>query len=85
MRWLRRSPRRRLRESHFVEPELPDFSKWGKTERVSMRGVRRKTAEHLRQAWNTIPHVTQHDRLTSPKWSSLRARLRRGPKKPAAK
>jgi pyruvate dehydrogenase E2 component (dihydrolipoamide acetyltransferase) len=26
----------------FVEPELPDFAKWGKTERVSMRGVRRK-------------------------------------------
>ena len=32
----------------FAEPELPDFSKWGKTERVSMRGVRRKIAEHLR-------------------------------------
>jgi pyruvate dehydrogenase E2 component (dihydrolipoamide acetyltransferase) len=28
----------------FAEPELPDFAKWGKTERVSMRGVRRKTA-----------------------------------------
>src|ERR1019366_5694158 len=34
----------------FAEPELPDFAKWGKTERVSMRGVRRKTAEPLRQA-----------------------------------
>ena len=27
-----------------------------------MRGVRRKTAVHLSQAWNTIPHVTQHDK-----------------------
>jgi pyruvate dehydrogenase E2 component (dihydrolipoamide acetyltransferase) len=26
-----------------------------------MRGIRRKTAEHLARAWATIPHVTQHD------------------------
>jgi pyruvate dehydrogenase E2 component (dihydrolipoamide acetyltransferase) len=43
----------------LAEPKLPDFAKWGKIERVSMRAVRRKTAEHLREAWNTIPHVTQ--------------------------
>src|SRR2546423_2154642 len=33
--------------THVDEPALPDFAKWGKIERVSMRGVRRKTAEHL--------------------------------------
>ena len=59
----------------FVEPELPDFSKWGKTERVSIRGVRRKTAEHLRQAWNTIPHVTQQDRADITELEQLRARF----------
>jgi pyruvate dehydrogenase E2 component (dihydrolipoamide acetyltransferase) len=59
----------------FVEPELPDFAKWGKTERVSMRGVRRKTAEHLRQAWNTIPHVTQQDRADITELEHLRARF----------
>ncbi len=59
----------------FVEPELPDFTKWGKTERVSMRGVRRKTAEHLRQAWNTIPHVTQQDRADITELEQLRARF----------
>ncbi|MGA9353831.1 MAG: dihydrolipoyllysine-residue acetyltransferase [Terriglobales bacterium] len=59
----------------FAEPELPDFSKWGKTERVSMRGVRRKTAEHLRQAWNTIPHVTQQDRADITELEQLRARF----------
>ncbi len=59
----------------FVEPELPDFSKWGKTERVSIRGVRRKTAEHLRQAWNTIPHVTQQDRSDITELEQLRARF----------
>jgi pyruvate dehydrogenase E2 component (dihydrolipoamide acetyltransferase) len=62
-------------QSTFVEPELPDFSKWGKTERVSMRGVRRKTAEHLRQAWNTIPHVTQQDRSDITELEQLRARF----------
>ncbi len=59
----------------FVEPELPDFAKWGKMERVSMRGVRRKTAEHLRQAWNTIPHVTQQDRADITELEQLRAKF----------
>jgi len=27
--------------------KLPDFSRWGKIEKVSLRAVRRKTAEHL--------------------------------------
>jgi pyruvate dehydrogenase E2 component (dihydrolipoamide acetyltransferase) len=62
------------RES-FVEPELPDFGKWGKIERVSIRGVRRKTAEHLRQAWNTIPHVTQQDRADITELEQLRAKF----------
>jgi pyruvate dehydrogenase E2 component (dihydrolipoamide acetyltransferase) len=43
-----------------AEP-LPDFSRWGEIERSPMRGVRRKTAQHLTAAWTTIPHVTQHD------------------------
>jgi len=59
----------------FAEPELPDFGKWGKVELVSMRGVRRKTAEHLRQAWNTIPHVTQQDRSDITELEQLRARF----------
>ena len=40
-----------------------------------MRGVRRKTAEHLRQAWNTIPHVTQQDRADITELEQLRARF----------
>ena len=61
--------------ARLAEPKLPDFSKWGKVERVSMRGVRRKTAEHLREAWNTIPHVTQHDRADITELEQLRARF----------
>jgi pyruvate dehydrogenase E2 component (dihydrolipoamide acetyltransferase) len=63
------------RAGHFAQPKLPDFAKWGKVERVSMRGVRRKTAEHLAEAWNTIPHVTQHDRADITELEQLRARF----------
>jgi pyruvate dehydrogenase E2 component (dihydrolipoamide acetyltransferase) len=41
---------------------LPDLSKWGEVERKPMSNIRRKTAEHLSNAWNQIPHVTQHDK-----------------------
>jgi len=60
---------------HFAAPQLPDFAKWGKIERVSMRGIRRKTAEHLAESWNTIPHVTQHDRADITELEQLRARF----------
>src|SRR5438128_333005 len=63
------------RAGHFVEPALPDFAKWGKIERVSMRGIRRKTAQHLAEAWNTIPHVTHHDRADITELEQLRARF----------
>jgi pyruvate dehydrogenase E2 component (dihydrolipoamide acetyltransferase) len=63
------------RAGHFAAPKLPDFTKWGKTERVSMRGVRRKTAEHLAESWNTIPHVTQQDRADITELEQLRARF----------
>jgi len=63
------------RAGHFAQPQLPDFAKWGKVERVSMRGVRRKTAEHLSESWNTIPHVTQHDRADITELEQLRARF----------
>ena len=61
--------------ARIAEPKLPDFTKWGKVERVSMRGVRRKTAEHLREAWVTIPHVTQHDRADITELEQPRAKF----------
>jgi pyruvate dehydrogenase E2 component (dihydrolipoamide acetyltransferase) len=59
----------------FAQPPLPDFGKWGKVERVSMRGVRRKTAQHLWEAWTTIPHVTQQDKADITELEQLRARF----------
>jgi len=64
--------------THVRQPALPDFSKWGKIERVSMRGVRRKTAEHMWEAWSAIPHVTQQDKADITELEQLRQRF--GPK-----
>jgi pyruvate dehydrogenase E2 component (dihydrolipoamide acetyltransferase) len=64
--------------THPRQPALPDFSKWGKIERVSMRGVRRKTAEHMWEAWTSIPHVTQNDKADITELEQLRTRF--GPK-----
>jgi len=61
--------------TRFDQPELPDFAKWGKIERVSMRGVRRKTAQHLWEAWRTVPHVTQNDKADITELEQLRARF----------
>jgi pyruvate dehydrogenase E2 component (dihydrolipoamide acetyltransferase) len=58
-----------------AEQQLPDFSKWGTVERKPMSGVRRATAHHLTQAWNTIPHVFQHDRADITTVEALRKRL----------
>ena len=54
---------------------LPDFSKWGAVERKPMSGVRRTTAHRLTQAWNTVPHVFQHDRADITAVEALRKRL----------
>lgn len=43
-----------------VPESLPDFSQWGEVERQAMPGIRRATAQHMTQAWTTIPHVTQY-------------------------
>jgi pyruvate dehydrogenase E2 component (dihydrolipoamide acetyltransferase) len=59
-----------------TEP-LPDFSKWGDIERVPMRAVRRKTAEHLTAAWLNIPHVTQQEYADITGLEDLRRRYRK--------
>ncbi len=58
-----------------VVEKLPDFSRWGKIEKVSLRGVRRKTAEHLSVAWSQIPHVTQFDKADVSELEELRKRF----------
>jgi pyruvate dehydrogenase E2 component (dihydrolipoamide acetyltransferase) len=40
---------------------LPDFSRFGPIEKVSMNKIFRTAAANLHAAWLTIPHVTQHE------------------------
>ena len=55
---------------------LPDFSKFGEVESKPMSGIRRKTAEHLSYAWNTIPHVTQFDKADITALEQVRKKYR---------
>lgn len=58
--------------SGLITEPLPDFAKWGEIERQPLRAVRRKTAVHLTAAWQTIPHVTQHDSADITNLESIR-------------
>jgi pyruvate dehydrogenase E2 component (dihydrolipoamide acetyltransferase) len=57
-------------------PALPDFAKWGEVERKPMSGIRRKTAEHLSNAWTAIPHVTQFDKADITALEQVRKKYR---------
>jgi len=50
---------------------LPDFAKWGSVESKPMSNIRRKTAEHLSQAWQA-PHVTNNDKADLSGFESFR-------------
>ncbi len=58
-----------------TQPSLPNFGKWGNVRREPMNNVRRKTAEHLSHAWQTIPHVTQFDKTDITELEQLRKNL----------
>lgn len=40
---------------------LPDFSKWGATEKKSLSGIRVATGKSTTSSWQSIPHVFQFD------------------------
>lgn len=44
-----------------VAPPLPDFTKFGPVDRVTMSRLAKTAAANLSLAWQVIPHVTQHD------------------------
>ncbi len=56
---------------------LPDFSRWGPVERKPMRNVRRAVARRMSTAWQTVPHVTQHDRADVGELEAVRRTLKR--------
>ena len=49
-------------EERAINYPTMNFSKWGAIEREPLSNLRRAAAEHLSNAWTTIPHVTNHDK-----------------------
>ena len=62
--------------------ELPDFSKWGETEREPMSGIRKATVRSMTQAWSNVPMVTQFDKADITEFNALRKKYQ--PKAEAA-
>jgi pyruvate dehydrogenase E2 component (dihydrolipoamide acetyltransferase) len=54
---------------------LPDFSKWGEIERTAMSNVRKATSRRMSASWNTVPHVTQHDKCDVTEFESWRKKV----------
>ncbi len=55
-----------------TQQALPNFAKYGNVRREAMNNIRKKTAEHLSYAWNSIPHVTQFDKADITQLEKLR-------------
>jgi pyruvate dehydrogenase E2 component (dihydrolipoamide acetyltransferase) len=51
---------------------LPDFSKWGRVERLPFRSIRRATANQMTSSWNQIPHVHCQDSVDITKLEAFR-------------
>ncbi|HZJ10993.1 MAG TPA: 2-oxo acid dehydrogenase subunit E2 [Trueperaceae bacterium] len=53
---------------------LPDFSRYGETERIAMSGVRKATLKAMTRAWGTVPLVTHFDDADITELEKLRMR-----------
>lgn len=53
---------------------LPDFSRYGETERVAMSGIRKATLRAMTTAWGTVPMVTHFDEADITELEKLRKR-----------
>lgn len=54
--------------------QLPDFSRWGNTERRPMSGIRKATVRSMATAWATVPMVTHFDKADTTALEELRKR-----------
>ncbi len=55
-----------------AQPPLPDFTRFGNVERQALNNIRVATAEQMSVCWNTIPHVTLHDKADITELEKLR-------------
>jgi pyruvate dehydrogenase E2 component (dihydrolipoamide acetyltransferase) len=64
---------------------LPDFSRWGETERVAMTGIRKVTVRSMTTSWSTVPMVTNFDDADATDFEALRQRYKGMVEKAGAK
>jgi len=51
-----------------------DLERWGEVETVPLRGLRRKVAKHMAEAWREIPHVNHQLKVDITELEALRQR-----------
>jgi pyruvate dehydrogenase E2 component (dihydrolipoamide acetyltransferase) len=73
------------RPSAPVAQPLPDFSRWGETERVAMTGIRKVTVRSMSTSWATVPMVTNFDDADATDFEALRQRFKGVVEKAGAK
>ena len=61
--------------SYEPMPDI-DFSQWGPVETAPLTRIQRIAGPHLQRAWNTIPHVTQHDEADITDMETVRQSLK---------
>jgi pyruvate dehydrogenase E2 component (dihydrolipoamide acetyltransferase) len=61
VRGMPKGPAAPTATSGVAAPPLPDFSKYGPTEKKPFTGLRKAIARNLTVSWNVAPQVTQHD------------------------
>ena len=59
----------------IATPPLPDFSQFGSVERQAQNKIAKVSATNLSMAWQTIPHVTQHDLIDITELEDARKRF----------
>ncbi len=57
-------------------PELPDFEKWGETEKIPVKPIRRATAKQMALSWSQIPHVANYGDVDLTRLETLRQKHR---------
>ena len=68
-----------------AQPPLPDFARFGEIERQPLNNIRMATAEQMSICWNTIPHVTLHDKADITELEKLRNTSKRKAESAGAK
>ncbi len=77
-------PRGRIRPADLVAAPAasasaavpaPDYARFGPVETVPLGRIPRLSGPRLQASWNTIPHVTQHDRADITRLDALRREL----------